>query len=392
MSALTFIGPDDPALAVLDAVLKSTPARKARLVILPWAEYRSRLLETLQASQSPHQAVFIPGHVWLPELAQAGYLAALDEIALPGAGAARHPIQDFLAAMLPAVAEECRYQGKPYELPFFSDGHILFYRDDLLGEAVRALSAAATPVVSPLALAELAEKAHHPPEVYGLALKAHPSEILLDWLPYLWQAGGEILDETGRPAFAGPAGVQALEAYIALRRFCPPDTHLYGNAEIAAAIRDGRVALAATWGGQAGPLFGANPGLPYRCAVFPKPWNATWGIAIPANQPAKRQQQALGLLLGALNAECDRAVIPAAGSPVRRESYSAELLRTYPWLPAQQAMLERCGALPVRPETGRFLGFLYEAVYQAFTGKLAPQAALQAAEGQVRQITTRWRR
>jgi multiple sugar transport system substrate-binding protein len=235
-------------------------------------------------------------------------------------------------------------------------------------------------VVSPLALAGLAERVHHPPEVYGLALKADPSEIFLDWLPFLWQAGGDVLDESGRPAFAGEAGVRALQAYVDLRRFCPSDTHRYGNAQVAAALREGRVAMATTWGGQAGPLFLGEANFPYRCAVFPKPWNATWGLAIPANQAAETRQQALSLLLLALNLQSDQAVISAAGSPVRKASYAPAFLAKYAWLSAQKAMLEGCGRLPAIPELGRFLGALYPAVYRAFIGEQSPEAALKAAE------------
>ena len=380
---ITIIGPDDPALNVLDRTLKGLPGQPGKLEIIPWAEYQPRLMATLAAKEAPHQAVFIPGHVWLPELAQAGHLAALDEIPAPANEAAEHPVTDFLRAMLPAVADECHYQGKPYELPVFSDGHILFYREDLLGESISALSNESTPVISPLELGKLAAQVHHPPQIYGLALKAHPSEIFLDWLPFLWQAGGDIMDEGGRPIFASQAGVHALETYCALRVYCPPDTHLYGNAEIANAIREKRVAMATTWGGQAGPLFSAQPEPAYRCAVFPKPWNATWGVAIPANQSPELQEQVLHLLMQVLNPESDLQVIQAAGSPVRRGSYTPDFMRTFAWLPAQRTMLELCGRLPALPELGRFLGVLYPAVYKAFTGELTPRAALEAAQKQV---------
>jgi ABC-type glycerol-3-phosphate transport system substrate-binding protein len=130
-------------------------------------------------------------------------------------------------------------------------------------------------------------------------------------------------------------------------------------------------------------LYIAGHAAAYRCAVFPKPWNTTWGIAIPANQSPEQQEQTLQFLMKALNPESDLEVIQAAGSPVRRESYQLDLLLRFPWLAAQQTMLERCGRLPARPELGRFLGALYPAVYQAFTGELTPQAALENAHRQV---------
>jgi multiple sugar transport system substrate-binding protein len=402
---LSLIGPDDPALGVLKARLEARPGRPARLVIVPWPEYRDRLMAALVAPLAPHQAVFIPGHVWLPELAEAGLLADLAEIAAsapvpPGSAGAAGPgggsPPPLLEGVVASVAAECRYRGKTWLVPFFTDGHILFYRPDRVGDlAARNPAASApgappetgmprppVPVVSPLELEALAAAAHAAPEVYGIALKAHPAEIFLDWLPFLWAAGGDVLDGDGRPAFTGEAGVLALEAYRRLRAYAPPDTHAFGNAEIAQVIRTGRAALVTTWGGQAGPLFsGRRAG--YAAAVYPRPWNAAWGIAIPANQPRARQAQALELLREVCDALADAAIIEAAGSPVLRASYSPQALIKYPWLAAQLAMLERCGTLPLSPQVGKFLGALYEAVYAAFIGESTPEEALRQAEQKV---------
>lgn len=388
---LRIIGPDDPALQVLQAALAAHPEWQAELEILPWPAYTDRLMAALTAVEAPDQAVFIPGHVRLPELAAAGFLAPLDPLiaAAPSDLASAYRAEEIL----PSVAAEGRYRGETYMLPFFSDGHILVYRPDLveLGEG----TADEVPVVDPRDLADLAQRAADRAAEAGLAgvlplaLKAHPSEILLDWLPFLWAEDGQILDGDGRPAFAGPAGVRALERYCALRRFCPDDTHLYGNGEIAAALRSGSVAMATTWGGQAAAIM-LDPSSParelYRTALFPTPWNATWGVAIPANQPREVQEAMLAVLLQAMGPEQDREVTRVAGSPVRRSSYAPAELARYSWLAAQEQMLARCRTLPVDPRMGGFLGDLYEAVYAAFTGERSPESALGRAEAAALQV------
>lgn len=133
-------------------------------------------------------------------------------------------------------------------------------------------------------MAEMAASVHNPPEVYGLALKADASEIFTDFLPYLWEAGGRIFDEDGKPDLDNEINVAALQTYCDLRQFCPPKTHAYGNGEIAESIRKGGAALIANWGGQTAPLLldaDDENQAEYKCATFPIPWNATWGIAIP---------------------------------------------------------------------------------------------------------------
>ena len=376
------LGPDDPALMALEAALQAHPDWSTTLTIVPWAEYRERLMQTLTAPIAPYQAVCVPGHVWIPELADAGFLAPFNPILdrLPKQVCSYQPDE-----ILPSVARESRYADSQYMLPLFSDGHLVFYRTD----RVAIPAGDGVPLISPTAMAGLAAGAHRPPALYGLALKAHASEILLDWLPYLWAEGGDILDESGRPAFAGAAGIRALEAYCDLRRYCPPDTHQYGNAEIADAIRQGRVALATSWGGQAAAIMQAPDAAPiafYGVATFPQPWNATWGIAVPANQAPSVQEGVLSVLLQAAGPETDRAVTSLAGSPVRESSYAPSELERYPWLAAQHEMLKRAKSLPIHPKVGAFLGALYVAVHDAFVGKATAREALVRAESIVREV------
>ncbi len=376
---LSIIGPNDPALDVLQSALAERPDLDAKLTIIPWPEYREALMATLTAVSAPNQAVFVPGHIWLPEFAAAGYLA---EIA---------PLMESVSAELLAsydpddivlsIADECEYEGKQYQLPFFSDGHILFYRADL----IELDESDGIPIVSTRDLKELAQatstgsahSVHNPPHIYGLALKADASEIFTDFLPYLWEAGGRIFDENGRPDIDNPVNIEVLELYCSLRELCPPQTAVYGNGEIADVLRNGEAALVANWGGQTAPIMldegwsGA-----YKTAVFPIPWNATWGIAIPRNQSAASQQNAIAALMQLLGTEQDKQITRMAGSPVRQSSYAPAELQKYPWLAAQLEMLNRAKPLPARPELGSFLGLLYEATHQAFMGKLSPAEAL----------------
>ncbi len=374
---LNIIGPNDPALDVLAAALAARPELNAQLTIIPWPSYRDELMATLAADEAPNQAVFVPGHIWLPELAEAGYLAALDGLMADVSSSILNAYNPD--DILPSIADECCYQGTQYQLPFFSDGHILFYREDL----IPLDDSAGVPVVATRDVAALAKTAHNPPQVYGLALKADASEIFTDFLPYLWEAGGRIFDENGRPDLDNPTNIAALELYCSLRDLCPPNTHAYGNGEIAGSLRRGEAALIANWGGQTAPIWldeGNEWRERYGTAVFPTPWNATWGIAIPKNQPEDSRETAVSVLMQLLGPEQDKEITRVAGSPVRASSYAPAELQKYPWLAAQLEMLNRAKPLPANPALGRFLGDLYEAVHQAFTGQLTPVAALRGAQ------------
>jgi multiple sugar transport system substrate-binding protein len=374
---INIIGPDDPALAAAFKNISIHPEWNAKLQVFPWAEYRDVLMDTLLAEQTPHQAVFVPGHVWIPELAEKGFLAELDPLisGLPEETWSRYQGDDIIQA----VQDESRYLDQQYMIPYFNDGQILFYRKDLLN-----LGPTDTPQeISPLDLVSLAQKTHNPPDIYGIALKAHPSEILFDWLPHLFAAGGKIADDSLKPAFLSEAGIFALRNYCQLRNFAPQDTHTFGNEEIAEILKTGKAALVTTWGGQAAPILLDKNNLfreVYKTAVFPHPCGATWGVSIPANQPLDSQGKALEIILALLGPEQDLDVLVAAGSPVRRRSYFENTTNKYFWLKAQYAILGRFKFLPKDPRISVYFGPLTEAVMNAFLGDKTPEDSLSEAE------------
>lgn len=374
------IGPDDPALAAARKAISAHPEWGLDLQVAPWAEYRDLLMGSLQAETTPHQAVFVPGHVWIPELADAGLISNLEPLiaGMPELIWQEYAWQDIF----PSIQRDSSYLGQRYMIPYFNDAHILFYREDLLDLD----QAGPLPEVSPLDLPDLAAKAHNPPGVYGIALKAHPSEIFFDWLPYFYAAGGKIADRELQPAFFSEAGIHALEIYSSLREFAPPDTHTYGNEEIAQVIRAGKAALVTTWGGQAAPIFldSANPFRErYRSAVYPDPCGGTWGFALPANQSREDQLKTLEILLNLNSVGMDQEVLIAAGSPIRISSYTDQAIEEYAWLRAQHEILQRIVFLPFDPRIGIYLGHLTEAVCEAFLGNKSPRNALKDAHARV---------
>jgi multiple sugar transport system substrate-binding protein len=377
---IKIIGPDDPALAAARKNIAENPHLNLELKVFPWAEYRAVLMDTLQAPSSPNQAVFIPGHVWIPELAEAGFITGLDELIaeLPEDAWTNYHWDDIFSS----VQQESCFQDQQYMIPFFNDAHILFYREDL----VQLDAPGQLPEVSPLDLVSLAKKTHRPPHIYGIALKAHPSEILFDWLPYLLAAGGRIADANLRPAFVSEEGFRALQAYCQLREFAPPLTHTYGNEEIAEVLRKGQAALVTTWGGQAAPIF-LDEHNPFRdkylAAVFPQPCGGTWGITLPSNQSRNDHLKILEVLLELNSPQQDLDVLLAAGSPVRQSSYTDQAYHKYSWLRAQREIYNRIALLPIDPRVSVYLGPLTEGLVNAFLGNQSPEEALQEAESRI---------
>ncbi|MEO0561869.1 MAG: hypothetical protein AAF125_07140, partial [Chloroflexota bacterium] len=123
----------------------------------------------------------------------------------------------------------------------------------------------------------------------------------------------------------------------------------------------------------------------YRAVSLTTPWNVNWGAAVPASLTPERQRAAVEALLHLHTPDLDAHVLTAAGSPVRTTTYTPDALAAYPWLAAQQQLMERAHSLPALPQIGSVLGVLYGEVFAAFTGEKSPSAALAAADAAVRE-------
>lgn len=338
--------------------------------VLPWADYAARLELERKASKPSYDIVMIAGHLWLRDWVEAGALAPLDsKIASFG------PAWGF-ADILPSVRKEIAWKGQTWLLPSFTDGHLVFCdaasAASLPGGGLPPRVGSAWLKKAAAALAKTT-KGKRP-----LVLKAHPSEIFLDWLPYLLEEGIEPFDFDGRPLFNSPKGVAALESYLALRDLALASSGETGNEGVAEALQSGKAKLGVSWGGQAAVIAGAEPGR-FVYATLERPWSVSWSFGLLAKSAKK--EAALEALRSLCSAEADRAVGLLAGSPVRGATYDdPELAAACPWFPAQRAMLDSAYALPRFPGLGAAMGPLYARLSEAFAGKLGAKAALAAAE------------
>ncbi len=341
--------------------------------IVPWDRYLGTLSVQFEAGEPSYDIIMLPGHLWLPEFVEAGRLAPL------GSHVARIPSDDW-DDLKPFVRDELQYRDEYYLMPSFTDGHVVFYRSDLVA------GGPASGLTTPVDLGEMARRndgAGH----RGIALKADPSEIFLDWLPYLWAFGGDLLSAEGRPVFASRAGVDSLEFYRELREVAPPDTDRYGNEQIAKALRDGRVAMATSWGGQAGFIYASDGGFRSDLTVstFEKPWNVVWSFGVLASSPDVAA--AFEFLRYLSGPEVDAKVGRYAGSPVRSSTYAADR-QAVPWYPVQEDMLDRALRLPRHARMNAILPAVTEKLVACFSGELPAHDALEQAAAAVDDVLT----
>ncbi|MFD3259440.1 ABC transporter substrate-binding protein [Paenibacillus lentus] len=339
--------------------------------IVPFEQYYGTMMAAFQGEQN-YDVVMIAGHLWLKDFVNKGHLA---EVNYPRNAAWN--LQDIV----PVVRQELEIAGNPYLYPSFCDGHMVLYRKSIV---LRLLGTLPPDVITTDELLGMAAKCHKDSSMYGIVLKAHPSEIFLDFLPYLRQEGADTFDpNTHLPVFNNEQGRSALRKYIGLRQFAPPDTHLYGNDEVREAFQQLRSVFAVTWGGQLGVM------LDERCeqvedvgfSTLKTAWNVTWSFAI--NAKSSKQQEANSLLQYLASPEVDRVVGAYAGSPVRRSTYDMDSEK-YNWYSAHLNMIENCAQpLPALDNAGDILGVLYDKISKAFQAELTVEEALLQAEAEI---------
>jgi multiple sugar transport system substrate-binding protein len=227
------------------------------------AESATQKLTTQIAGGNPPDTVFLDSSA-VQDFAARNALVNLDGYI---AGSQAVKLDDYVAGFKQTAV----YQNSMYALPYDGETTGLFYRTDLFQAA-----GITGPPKTWEELQAAAEKLTNPAKKqYGFILFAPEAQYY--WLPFLWQAGGNLLSQDGKSvAFNSPQGVQAAELYVGMRKYAPPD-YLASNSW------DGRVAFANGQVGMyvAGAWFGGE-----MAQSFPK-IKDKWDVApLPAG-PAR---------------------------------------------------------------------------------------------------------
>lgn len=344
---------------------------KVEFDITGWDKYYNTMMEAFKGKKS-YDIVMVAGHLWSADFVNKGYIDQVDYSLSP----------DFDSLdILPVIMDEMKVGGKTYLYPSFCDGHMILYRKSIVEKVIGHLP---DEVMTADELIELVKAVNGYDGLSGIVLKAAPSEIFLDALPYMRSEGVKIFDQfTHKPDFNNEKGVAGLEKYLSLRKYAPQDTCNYGNQEVCEAIRSRKTVFAVTWGGQLGQVMNDKCIEPEDIgfSTFDTAWNVTWSFAI--NKGTEFPEDANRLLAYLAGKKTDRIVGEYAGAPVRRSTYETDNDR-YQWYPVLNNMISNCAEmLPKMENAGAKTGHLYEMLSQAFTNRMTAAEALDKAENAI---------
>ncbi len=328
---------------------------KVQFDVFPWEKYYSTMLDVFNG-KAYYDIVMVAGHLWKRDFIEKNYI---------------QPIEFEDEDILPAIAQEMKYNGKAYLSPSFCDGHMIVYRKSMTEKKFDN-------IITPQEYADFAKN-------HIIAMKAHPSEIFTDALPFLRMNGQDVYDENYKAVCASEEIVKGLEVYCELKKHSLENTEAFGNGGIAEIIRNKKVTAAVTWSGQLGTVFNESCIEPDDLAfsTFSTAWNVTWAFAVSSS--CKNQAEANELLRFLRSPEIDSLAGSLSGAPIRKQSY-LNGMKKYPWYECQLEMIENAKPLPDMTSAGDKNGIFYEEISNAFSGKKTPLQAMTDAEARINKI------
>jgi len=196
---------------------RAHPSIKVEIINEPGDRAMDKL-QQMVAAANPPDVMSIHGAYFMP-LAAKGALLDLDPYVTEDK---EFEIEDFY----PSLVELCRYDGKLYSLPRYTSVYVLFYNKDLFDGAGLNYPDDTWTWDDYLAAAKKLTVDSRDPERnrYGCVIDFWGARIY----PWVWAAGGDILDREGKRCLLDQPGAQdALQFLVDLRhkhKVCPPTT------------------------------------------------------------------------------------------------------------------------------------------------------------------------
>jgi multiple sugar transport system substrate-binding protein len=324
--------------------------------------------------------------VWSGEYAANKYTLPLDDFM------ERDKDQLQLDDIMPVSWTLGEYEGQHWAYPLAGYANVLNYRKDVLAEA--GIEPPKTQEEL-LVVAEKLTKADQ--DFYGVALLgAKGSAVAQDYMAWVQQFGGSILDEDGNPKLNTPENVKILEHFGSLFKYAPPGSTDYWWDQRETAFRSGKVAMMEGWSiARAGY---ENPEIssivdkvditlaPVGEGVEPKYGFGGWGIGINADSTKQEQEAAWEFIKWLSSPEIQKEWIRNDGAPIRRSTLEdPELNKEYPWFPLLLESFEKGDGdyRPRIPQYSIIQDALGTAVNGYLVGEMSAQEALDQAQAQV---------
>ncbi len=293
--------------------------------------------------------------------------------------------------ILPVMWNEGEYQGRQYAFPLGGYANVLNYRKDLFD------AAGIKPPTTQEEMLEAAKKLTDAAKgVYGIALLGAGSAGAQDFMAFVQQHGGTILDKDGKPQVNTADNVKTLEYFGSLFKYAPPGNADYWWDQRETAFKQGTVAMMEGWSISRNDY--EDPNLsqvvgkvditqaPVSAGMEPKYGFGGWGIGINADSDKTKQEAAWVFIKWLASPEVQKEWVLHRGPPLRTSTMQdPDVVKALPWMPKLLDSFQKGDGnyRPRIPQYSIIEDALGTYVNSFLVGKDTAQSALDKAQAQI---------
>jgi multiple sugar transport system substrate-binding protein len=387
ITAATTIGiNEEVARNLTDKFNAENPDIHVKLDAVPWSSIFDKMMVEFATGRSSYDVVWNSMSM-LPTLVRSNYLEPLDRY-LNNAkliNKKQFDLKDFSKSLMPTV------QGHLYHLPYMTGPHLLYYRKDLLEQANLKV---------PKTLAEFmtaVKKLHNPGKgIYGTVIhgiKSGAGGNTYQYYDFLNSFGGQIIDSKGKVAISSKKAIEALDFWLEMYRYSPPDSINYGAGAASEAMMAGKVALMITYSDHYARFLD-----PKRSKIVDKigwallpagpagshPIASTWNVSI--SKFSREKAAAFKYLTYLLKKENMGAYLDAGGVPPRTSALSGPSAKGVTALELTATALNSSIGVPFVSEYMKIEEILATSLNQALANQMTSKQALEDAAKQISQV------
>jgi multiple sugar transport system substrate-binding protein len=228
-----------------------------------------------------------------------------------------------------------------------------------------------------------------------VAGKRHVATVL-EWMNYSWTYGGDLFDESGKPAINSTANVDALDYEKEITEFAPSGYTSATWDETTADLQQGLAAQAITWGDTAGAMEDKSASkvvgkmgyadIPVKDeGDKPEAHLGSWTYSI--NADTKSEEAARLYMAWALSKPVQTALAEEGGLPATTSTFTDEkLIADLPYWSQELTSLEAARSRPRIPQWSGISDAMALALSRALTGQTSSQSALDDAQSKIEDL------
>ena len=336
-----------------------------------WDVAHQKLVAASAAAKLPD--VMQMGSSWLGEFADMGALEPVDTKVFQKG--------DFF----PAAWEQGTYDGKTYGVPWYVDTRVLYYRTDLAKKA--GLKGA------PATMADLQKAAEAYQDKastkWGLNIQPSNQDAVQSFYPFLYSAGGAVLDDNGKPVVNSPEAVKALENYASFFKKGLSDKTFRPGYDVTKDFNSGAVPMFFSGPWTIGLIDDNFPDLKGKWAVAPVPadkasvsWAGGANLAVSADSSHKAAAKEFIQYLTDTKNQADWYQ-RTKDLPANTAAWKSGELATDANLKVFREQAETAKVLPAQPKGTEITAKIDDAIGAVTQGKSSAKAALDKAQSEI---------